>query len=210
MYIFIALFLVEQCGILAVSAATTKTQLTQKSDFIYVRHSTVIDDSWIGTPVKPIKKVTIKKTTTVAKKKTTYTPTPAGTLQKSDGSWILPSIKTPTKKTSSWIVTPAKIPKTQNTKLTPTAKKAQKALKAKTNITLNSAPAEQPSLSNNISSYVPTEYTTPNGTPLTYLSQGSYTVPPSNKIELTSLSASGGITYNNTTGVFSDALTFSN
>lgn len=182
-------------------------------EYIYVRQSATIDDSWIGTPVAPVKKVAIKKVTTkvTAKKKTTYTPTPAGTLQVSDGSWILPSRKTPTKKTSSWIATPAKIPKLQTVKNTPTTKKAQKALKAKTgNIVLNSAPAEQPALSNNITSYIPTEYTTPNGTPLNYLSQGTYTPPSSNKIDLSSLSASGGISYDNLTGKFSDTLGFTN
>lgn len=192
---------------------------TGKKEYIYVRHSNTIDDSWIGTPLSSIKKNVIKKiptrkpTKSITKKKYTYTPPLAGTLQVSDGSWILPS-RTPKNKkndASSWIVTQPKIPKLQKTKNTPTTKKAKRVLKAKIkNIILNSAPAEEPVLSNNVSSYVPTEYTTPNGTPLTALSNGTYTPPSSNKIDFTSLSASGGIAYDSVTGKFSDTLGFTN
>jgi hypothetical protein len=61
-----------------------------------------------------------------------------------------------------------------------------------------------------VSTTVPAGYTTPNGTLITNL-PGTYTppAPTINYPTLTSFSSTGGITYNNTTGQFSDALVFS-
>lgn len=79
--LLVLVFLAEQCGMMTVSINSIQADALGTKEYIYVRHSATIDDSWIGTPVAPVKKVAIKKVTTkkttVAKKKTTYTPTPA-------------------------------------------------------------------------------------------------------------------------------------
>lgn len=183
--------------------ALAAKQANTPREYIYIRTNAIIDDSWIGTPVdtltntttpKPVTpKKTIKNTVTpkvVTQKKKIVTAAPmVDTLQVSDGSWIFPlRSNSLDRKDGSWILTPRK---TNPKKITPTVKKTIKAQNPKTgNIILNSAP-EEPNLVANSYYFNSAEYMTPNGTPLNMVSQGNYTPAPSNKIDLTSLSATG-------------------
>ncbi len=58
--ILITLFIIEQCGILTVSANINKSNTLTRKEYIYIRQSASIDDSWIGTPVSTVMVTTSK------------------------------------------------------------------------------------------------------------------------------------------------------
>ena len=192
-------------------------------EYTYTRYSPVTDDSWIGTPKKNsasssntgnIGNVTGNSTASTGNKGTS-----AGTPQISDGSWILPGKNTGAVNTTT---KPVKNGTTGNISGNVKGTTGNNTSGNTGNIPLNSAPSNPTggNVSNNsnnsqityipVSTTVPAGYTTPNGTLITNL-PGTYTppAPTVNYPTLTSFTSSGGITYNNTTGQFSDALVFS-